>query len=152
MGNRICLIRTYAHISTMNGAYLLVMELPRHTSITIGKQGEINFEKGWYVYVGSAMNGLDQRIQRHLRAYKKIHWHIDYLLPFTNSIAVFYKEHNIREECAIAHCFESHYRIIPGFGCSDCNCQSHLFSGPFEDISRTARDLGMRPYSLHTNP
>jgi len=136
----------------MNGAYLLVMELPEHTTIMLGKQGRIHFEKGWYVYVGSALNGLDQRIQRHLRREKKIHWHIDYLLPLTKNISVYFKENNQKEECAIASCFERNFSSIPGFGCSDCTCASHLFSGSFENIIRTASALGMKPYRLHTNP
>jgi len=136
----------------MNGAYLLVMELPEHATVRIRKLGRIRFEKGWYVYVGSAMNGLDQRIQRHLRREKKIHWHIDYLLPFTKNISVYFKENNQKEECDIAHNFEKDFSSIPGFGCSDCNCPSHLFSGSSENIIPTARALGMKPYLLHTNP
>jgi Uri superfamily endonuclease len=47
----------------MKGTYLLVMELHEDTSIMVGKHRIIHFKKGYYVYVGSALNGLEQRIQ-----------------------------------------------------------------------------------------
>ncbi|HWR26982.1 MAG TPA: GIY-YIG nuclease family protein, partial [Candidatus Thermoplasmatota archaeon] len=72
------------------------------------------------------MNGLDQRIQRHLRTNKKTHWHIDYLLPSTEIVDIFYKENTRKEECRIAREFERNFTNISGFGCSDCTCKSHL--------------------------
>jgi len=136
----------------MKGVYLLLLELPKPMILTIGKLGTIHFEKGWYVYVGSALNGLDQRIQRHLRTNKKTHWHIDYLLPYTEIVSIFYKENNQKEECKIAQSLESNFGNIPGFGCSDCTCTSHLLRGPSKDISRIVGSLGMKPYPLYTNP
>ena len=132
----------------MNGAYLLVMELPTDLSIMIGKLGIYHFKKGHYVYVGSAMNGLDQRIERHLRRRKKVHWHIDYFLPFTKVFRILYKTNNQREECRIANAFKKEFKGIPGFGCSDCSCLSHLFSGSYEGILTKAYDLGMTLYVL----
>ncbi|DAC72362.1 MAG TPA: GIY-YIG nuclease family protein [Thermoplasmata archaeon] len=136
----------------MKGVYLLLMRLPKSTALTVGKLGSIHFEKGDYAYVGSALNGLDQRIQRHLRTNKKVHWHIDYLLPYTEIVSVFYKENNQREECSIAQTLENNFASIPGFGCSDCTCASHLFSGPSEKICMVAGSLDMKPFLLHTNP
>ena len=136
----------------MKGAYLLLLELPKPLILTIGKLGTIHFEKGWYAYIGSALNGLDQRIQRHLRTNKKTHWHIDYLLPYTEIVSVFYKENNQSEECKIAQSLESNFENIPGFGCSDCTCTSHLFRVSSEDINRIVGSLGMKPYPLYTNP
>jgi Uri superfamily endonuclease len=78
----------------MKGNYLLIMTLPKDTSVMVGKQGMLHFTKGCYAYVGSALNGLEQRIQRHLRTDKKTHWHIDYLLPFTEIIEILYKENS----------------------------------------------------------
>ncbi len=150
-GNRVCLIRTYAHTPLMKGTYLLVMELPKPTILTIGKLGIIHFKKGWYAYVDSAMNGLDQRIQRHLRTDKKIHWHIDYLIHYTTIISVFYKENNQREECMIAQSLESNFGNIPGFGCSDCSCKSHLYYGSSEEISQIAMNHKMKSYLMNTN-
>jgi len=132
----------------MKGTYLLVMALRKDASILVGKHGFVHFQKGCYVYVGSALNGLDQRIQRHLRKQKKIHWHIDYLLPFTEFVDIFYKENTQRDECTIAQEFEKNFTNIPGFGCSDCSCESHLFHGSSQEISQRAYDLHMKTYLL----
>ena len=72
------------------GSYLLVFILDRDISCCIGKRGLMTFPQGTYVYVGSALNGLDQRIRRHLRTDKKIHWHIDYLLPHAQITTIYY--------------------------------------------------------------
>jgi len=130
----------------MKGTYLLVMELPNDISIMVGKQGLVHFQKGWYVYVGSALNGLDQRIQRHLREDKKIHWHIDYLLSYTDLVDIFYKEGTQREECRIARSFAKTFIGVPGFGCSDCTCKSHLFSGSLETLQQMSASFHMHPY------
>jgi Uri superfamily endonuclease len=130
----------------MKGTYLLVMELGKDTSIRVGKHGFVHFQKGWYAYVGSALNGLEQRIQRHLRKQKKIHWHIDYFLPFTEIVDIFYMESIRRKECSIAHVFERNFTGIPGFGCSDCSCESHLFYGYSHKLSKRALDLQMKTF------
>ena len=132
----------------MKGAYLLVLELQNKTSLQVGKLGLVDFQKGNYVYVGSALNGLEQRIQRHLRSQKKTHWHIDYLLPYTKIIDVFYKESTRREECTIASVFEKNLIDISGFGCSDCACNSHLFSGSLDAIKTVAASVSMERYLL----
>jgi len=147
-GNRIGLIRTYAHTLPMKGTYPLVIKLYKDASITVGKLGVIYFKKGYYVYIGSASNGLQQRIQRHLRTYKKIHWHIDYFLPYTEIVNIFYKENTRKEECKIARLFKKNFINIPGFGCSDCSCKSHLFHGHLKELSQIANDLQMRTYLL----
>ncbi len=136
----------------MKGTYLLVMKLDKDALIQVGKRGVLGFKKGDFVYVGSALHGLDHRIRRHLRLEKKIHWHIDYLRPSTEVIAIFYKENTINEECSIAEVLESSFESIPGFGCSDCSCESHLFYGSSQEISQVARALGMKPYRLEANP
>jgi Uri superfamily endonuclease len=135
----------------MKGTYLLIMTLLKDTSVMVGKHGIIHFKKGCYAYVGSALNGLEQRIQRHLRTDKKTHWHIDYLLPFTEIVDIFYKENNRRDECRIAQGFKKNFARISGFGCSDCTCQSHLFYGCFEEITQVAINLQMKSYLLDAN-
>jgi Uri superfamily endonuclease len=135
----------------MKGTYLLLMTLPKDTSVLVGKQGILHFTKGCYAYVGSALNGLDQRIQRHLRTDKKTHWHIDYFLPFTEIVEIFYKQNNLREECRVAQFLERNFRSIPGFGCSDCSCKSHLFYGSLEKIIQLAINLQMKSYILDAN-
>ena len=130
----------------MKGSYLLLIELGNNATISIGKMGEMAFNKGFYVYAGSALNGLEQRIQRHLRENKKTHWHIDYFLKHTTVTDVFYKENNVREECIIAKKFEGTLPSILGFGCSDCSCTSHLFYGTYNEIIGIIDELNMKPY------
>lgn len=50
----------------MKGCYCLIIKLEKNEKIKIGKLGSINFKKGHYVYVGSAMNSLESRLKRHL--------------------------------------------------------------------------------------
>ncbi len=40
--------------TTLKGTYCILMDLISNQSISIGKLGEIEFKKGYYVYVGSA--------------------------------------------------------------------------------------------------
>ena len=56
----------------MKGTYLLLINLNYNIDVQIGKLGKIHFLKGWYVYVGSAMNNLEARINRHLRSNKNV--------------------------------------------------------------------------------
>jgi len=114
----------------MKGAYCLIIELKKDSSIKIGALGNIKFKKGLYCYVGSALNNLEKRIQRHLSKKKKLHWHIDYFLMNKNTSIkkVFYKQSNKKEECKIAKfVLKNSISSITKFGCFDYNCKSHLF-------------------------
>lgn len=113
----------------MKGVYILIIELRKKSSIKIGALGVIDFKKGCYAYTGSAMGGLEQRVSRHLRKKKKLHWHIDYLLQDAVIKDVRVSETSSKsEECRTAVMLEkSGGRPVYGFGCSDCRCQSHLF-------------------------
>jgi Uri superfamily endonuclease len=135
----------------MKGAYLLILELPEDTTILVGNHRVIPFQRGSYGYVGSALNGLEQRIRRHLRSQKKLHWHIDYLLSYATITRVFIKENSKREECDLANAFEQTFDTIPGFGCSDCACRAHLFFGPADAMIQRANSLQMKPYPLDAN-
>jgi len=113
----------------MKGIYCLLINIKKNISLKIGSLGKINFKKGNYVYVGSAQNGIGQRVSRHLSKDKKIRWHIDYLLnnPDVYISKIFYKKASKKQECKTA-CFLSNFsESIKDFGCSDCNCNSHLF-------------------------
>ena len=48
------------------GSYLLFIKIKKPIRIKIGALGREGFDKGYYVYVGSSMNNLNKRIQRHL--------------------------------------------------------------------------------------
>lgn len=115
----------------MKGTYVLLIKLNKKQSVKIGSLGTREFGKGRYAYVGSAMNSLRKRIARHLRksGEKKMHWHIDHLLASENAsiYEVLFKEADKKEECEIAQKISARGTGINGFGCSDCNCKSHLF-------------------------
>jgi Uri superfamily endonuclease len=82
-----------------------------------------------YLYVGSAQNGLEKRLERHFKREKRRFWHIDYLLenPASKIVTAFIKEAPKAEECIIAEAIGKRGKAITGFGCSDCHCSSHLF-------------------------
>jgi len=132
----------------MKGSYILVIKLRQDKEIQIGKLEKIHFKKGFYIYVGSALNGLENRVNRHIKKTKKKHWHIDYFLDFADIIDIFYKESITKVECNIAATFDKQLSIIPCFGCSDCRCKSHLFYGPFEKIIQVVKNLYMMRYEI----
>ena len=113
----------------MKGCYCLIINLDKTSEIDIGKLGKFNFNKGYYIYVGSAMNSLTARIKRHLSEEKKIHWHIDYLLKNGNAEIsdVIYNVSDEKIECELSEEISAKSEGITGFGCSDCNCESHLY-------------------------
>ena len=107
-------------------SYQLIISLSQNINIQIGKLGLLSFQKGTYVYAGSAKRNMDARIKRHLSKDKNLHWHIDYLLANkqTKIIKVIKSE---LSECDL----NGHVKgkiIAKGFGSSDCkeNCKSHL--------------------------
>lgn len=114
----------------MKGAYILLVKVRCSTQARIGALGKVRFEKGAYAYVGSAMNSLEKRIERHFRKEgKRMHWHIDHLLALLEAEAsgAWVKEGKEKEECKVAESVAARGRGIAGFGCSDCKCSSHLF-------------------------
>ena len=126
---------------TVKGIYTLIIALDRSRTIVIGKRGRILFDAGYYAYVGSALNGLEARIARHLKADKLLHWHIDYFLRKARVEEVLWGITDKNEECAIAgHCMQTLLPVLR-FGCSDCRCTSHLFfSGDKKYLRKTVRD------------
>lgn len=119
----------------MKGTYCLLINLKKDSRIKIGnKLSFINFKSGYYIYVGSAMNSLESRLNRHLSDDKKKHWHIDYLLLNKNSqiTDIYYTVSTKKVECEIARNISPNSSEIDNFGSSDCECNSHLFY--FEDI------------------
>jgi Uri superfamily endonuclease len=114
------------------GTYMLVLHLPEPRRLMVGRLGEFEFPPGYYLYAGSARGGLRGRVQRHLRADKKLHWHIDYLNSAENGAVVtevWWQAGRKRLECewaAAARRRPGASTPAPGFGASDCGCDSHL--------------------------
>jgi sugar fermentation stimulation protein A len=115
------------------GSYLLVLNLKRNRNMDVGKLGEIHFRRGFYIYVGSAMANLSRRMDRHRHLRKRHHWHIDELRAVTEFHSVLAIRSSERLECQVAKAMsEIAEWSVPGFGCTDCSCHSHLF-GMSED-------------------
>ncbi|UCC16463.1 MAG: GIY-YIG nuclease family protein [Dehalococcoidales bacterium] len=130
------------------GGYVLLLRLEKKRKIRIGKMGAIRFDSGYYAYVGSAMGGLKQRISRHLRKEKKLHWHIDYLLKITTIENIMVSQSVESRECDIAGEIAKTYKVVNGFGSSDCKCPGHLFYNPMRfnnEIMRKLASVGMKP-------
>ena len=113
----------------MKGTYCLIISMKKSEKLQIGHLYEdYKFMKGYYVYIGSAMNSLGARINRHMSDDKKMHWHIDYLLKTPNSSLrdVLFNISEKKIECDLAFEIAKDGEEIPKFGCSDCRCKSHL--------------------------
>ena len=128
------------------GTYALLITLNRSRNICIGRRGRFRFPAGFYLYIGSALGpgGLGGRVERHLCAEKRLHWHVDYLLHATETriTQVWAKEGAAHRECDWARAamqLPGASIVLPHFGSSDCRCAAHLigFAGP------------ARPPSLH---
>lgn len=131
------------------GSYILVVSLTEPTSLEVGALGEYTFRPGGYAYIGSALgSGGFARLDRHRRiatgAHDARHWHIDYLLgaqAATVVEAITVPDRAV--ECSMAADMPGGIR--PGFGCSDCDCQTHLFySTSVEEIRKAAMDTAQR--------
>ena len=110
------------------GSYLLILNLKRNRKIDVGKLGRIHFRKGFYVYVGSAMAHLSQRMARHRRLRKHHHWHIDELRAVAEFHSVLAIRSSDRLECELAGAVSGiDGWSVPRFGSTDCSCKTHLF-------------------------
>lgn len=129
----------------MKGAYLLIIELDREITI----KNRWNLKAGLYVYVGSAMSGLIQRISRHMKKDKREHWHIDHLLRHGRilSVIMFPSEERLEEEI-------SRYlsRVLDGprgFGSSDLKVRTNLYK--IEKLGEFFELLGEFVQNVHEN-
>lgn len=129
----------------MKGAYLLIIELDREITI----ENRWNLKAGLYVYVGSAMSGLIQRISRHMKKDKREHWHIDHLLRHGKilSVIMFPSEKRLEEEI-------SRYlsRVLDGprgFGSSDLKVRTNLYK--IEKLGEFFELLGEFVQNVHEN-
>ena len=114
------------------GTYVLFLTFDTQRTISVGALGEISLRPGMYCYVGSAMNGLDQRVGRHIAREKKLKWHIDYLTTSADLVEAAESYPDYVPECVLAEiASESGCEpAVKGFGCSDCKCYTHLFWVP----------------------
>ena len=134
----------------MKGTYILVIRLFEDSKIKIGSIGKLDFFKGYYLYLGSAMGNkgsttLENRVKRHVLASnrKRIFWHIDYLLNNKNSVItrIYLIPSISRLECIVSkEISRSSDNFIRKFGSSDCDCPSHLFFfQKFTDLTQISK-------------
>ena len=119
-------------LPTERGTYALILRSRRFSELTVGALGKVKLQPGFYIYVGSAQGagGIRSRVSRHLKASKKLHWHIDYLrrnLPIITvwcAKTAFVQEHQWARTIGGGNIATA---AIQSFGASDCRCESHLF-------------------------
>lgn len=104
-------------------------------AIQVGRLGRLHLRAGTYLYVGSALGpgGLRARVARHLRPYKRLHWHIDYLLQVSRAKRLFlaYGRQRLEHAWARQLCRQPQAELpLSGFGASDCGCPAHLVHLP----------------------
>ena len=113
------------------GTYALILTCDGSDSLAIGRLGDIRLRPGYYVYIGSACGpgGLRARIGHHQRTAGRPRWHIDYLRARAPISAAWYCcgrrcEH---EWAARIAAMPGAASALPGFGSSDCACETHLY-------------------------
>ena len=117
----------------MKGVYALVLFVRKEFSSNVGSLRNVTFREGKYIYVGSALNSLEKRLQRHIKKEKKIHWHIDYLTSSEHSSIekILFLKTKSKLECKLSQNIAKLPNILPirKFGFTDCKsgCKSHLY-------------------------
>lgn len=113
------------------GTYAFVLKNHVQETAQIGRWGKLDLRTGFYIYVGSALGpgGVHSRVSRHISERKNKHWHIDYLRDFCLPYAVIYSYSPVGAEHKWAETLKQIGGLEPviGFGCSDCDCLTHLF-------------------------
>ncbi len=114
------------------GTYLLWLRPRRFDAVAIGRLGTMTPRPGYYGYVGSAMGpgGVAARVGRHLRREKPQRWHLDYLRPFCDVVAIWYVVSGRRVEhrwVAALAAMPGAMPAMTGFGASDHPGATHLF-------------------------
>ncbi|MBS3788841.1 GIY-YIG nuclease family protein [Candidatus Bipolaricaulota bacterium] len=112
-------------------ALVIIMEEPKELEIGNLVRGEF---QGEYLYVGSAHGpGGLQRVTRHLKVSAESsggdHWHVDYLTRSGEIRETWLIPTEKDLECELAENLAKLFnQPVKGFGASDCDCFSHLFS------------------------
>jgi Uri superfamily endonuclease len=134
-------------IPAQPGTYVLLLQLDTAFEGVVGRLGDIVLPVGFYAYVGSAhgSGGLRARVLRHLRVEKRHHWHIDALANGHSISEVWLVISPERLECRWSRQLESLSGVevpVPGFGSSDCDCQTHLYAIPESLLNGVWESLG----------
>ena len=137
--------RSFFKFRLKEGSYVLIIELKSCIRLMVGKLGGFDFPAGWYAYAGNAYGrgGLQSRLRHHLRGARRPHWHVDYLGAKGDIQEIWYGRGRHYGEHLWTACLRSmpHATVVaPGFGSSDCRCETHLVYFPEQpDINRFRR-------------
>lgn len=137
-------------MTVRKGTYVLFVTFATDRNIIVGALGPHLFKAGTYCYVGSAMGGLDQRLERHLAHTKKLRWHIDSLTVACDRSEAWESYPEAVPECELGHIAEECGAVpeMDGFGCSDCHCRTHLFRIDGQARKRLVAECRLVPHEM----
>lgn len=143
-----------ALMKSIPGTYILVLKSHAEGAVQIGRWGIMGVEPGYYIYVGSALGpgGVRSRVTRHWRSEKAKHWHIDYLREILDPWDAWftYGEERLEHRWANLLLHMDGMKCVPGFGCSDCRCGSHLFQAAvLPDMASFSRAVDDQVQRMH---
>jgi Uri superfamily endonuclease len=132
------------------GTYALLLRPRLDVTLTVGRIGTFQLAAALYVYVGSALGpgGIRARVSRHLRAEKRVHWHVDAFANACSVESMCWFIGGERLECTWTQALlrlPGSSTPVPGFGSSDCSngCPAHLVQlGSGCRCSRVAKAMG----------
>ncbi len=130
----------------MRGSYFLVIKVERDVIVRT-KRKEFPLKAGYYVYVGSAMNSIEKRVERHFKKDKKLHWHIDFLLKESELLRAYLIPSDAKIEKELSMEVSKFGKPIEGFGASDLKINSNLYyfkDEPDEILTTILRKLGLK--------
>ena len=135
------------------GTYVLVITLGSDLTTEVGALGTLSFPAGVYLYTGSALGGLDQRVSRHIRHEKTVKWHLDRLTVAADPVIAYESYPDYVPECGLAS-MAGDCGMVPsvdGFGCSDCSCRTHLFRVPDGSLDLLISRARLEPFRHRRN-
>ncbi|MBO8174450.1 MAG: DUF123 domain-containing protein [Thermococcus sp.] len=130
----------------MRGSYFLVIKVERDMIVRT-KRKEFALKAGYYVYVGSAMNSLEKRVERHFKKDKKLHWHIDFLLKESELLRAYLIPSDAKIEEELSGEVAKFGKPVEGFGASDLRIGSNLYyfkDEPDKILTSILRKLGLK--------
>ena len=114
------------------GTYVLILCVTTEQVTPVGRLGIIPLTRGYLTYIGNAfaLGGVRARVLRHARVGRSRHWHIDYLNAAATITDIWFTHDPEHREHTWANIISGMGQAkvpLPGFGASDCSCNTHLF-------------------------